>query len=172
MPLKATTAYLGLGSNLCVPSQQIMLALQKIARLPQLQLQQNSRLVCSAPQGHVCTQPDFVNAVCEITTTLTAHALLKEILTLEKQLGRVRLLPDGPRVIDLDLLLYCDTIIQDELLTVPHPRMHERRFVLQPLLEIAPAIVISGLGPAAEYLTPCLDQRLEWLQAEPVRQVI
>ncbi|HED13522.1 MAG TPA: 2-amino-4-hydroxy-6-hydroxymethyldihydropteridine diphosphokinase [Gammaproteobacteria bacterium] len=169
---QAAIAYLGLGSNLCIPERQIGLALREISLLPRLQLQQVSRFVCSAPQGGVQSQPDFVNAVCKITTTLTAHTLLQELLVLEKQLGRVRLLQDGPRVIDLDLLLYGDVVIQEQGLIVPHPRLYQRRFVLEPLLDITPTVVIPGHGPATALLPACLGQRLEWLSTEPEREVI
>jgi len=169
---QATIAYLGLGSNLSQPQQQICRALQEISVLPQLLLQQTSRFVHSAPQGVMPAQPDFVNAVCQVATTLSARSLLQDLLAIEQQLGRVRLQQDGPRVIDLDLLLYGACRIAEQDLQVPHPRLHLRRFVLEPLLDVAPAIAIPGLGPAAEFLPACLDQRLQWLAAEPVQDVI
>jgi len=169
MQLKATIAYLGLGSNLQQPQQQIVMALQKLTITPELELRKVSGFVQSAPQGNIRSQPDFINAVCCISTKLTAHALLEELLDLELELGRVRLEPDGPRVIDLDLLLYGQSVIRDHDLTVPHPCLHQRRFVLQPLLEIAPDISIPGLGPACDYLQRCMNQRVDVINAERYR---
>ncbi len=167
-----TTAYLGLGSNLCEPRRQLKLALDAIAVLPGLDLQRVSRLVCSSPQGTVLDQPDFINAVCEITTTLQAKALLNQLLVLEKRLGRVRLIQDGPRIIDLDLLLFGQQTIDENVLILPHPRLHLRRFVLEPLLDIAPDIVIPGLGLARDLLSACENQQLSWLQPEYIGKVI
>jgi 2-amino-4-hydroxy-6-hydroxymethyldihydropteridine diphosphokinase len=106
----------------------------------------------TAPVGPVADQPDFWNAVLETSWSGTARALLDELLAIERSLGRVRDVPGGPRTIDLDLLLFGDETIDEPGLIVPHPRMHERIFVLEPLVELDPEIVIPGRGRAADLL--------------------
>jgi 2-amino-4-hydroxy-6-hydroxymethyldihydropteridine diphosphokinase len=119
-----------------------------------------SSLYRSEPIG-VGKQPDFVNAVAEIETTLGARALLDELLATEARFGRTRESPGAPRTLDLDLLLYGERVIAEDKLTVPHPRMHERAFVLAPLAEIAPDIAIPGKGRAKALLAACSDQKIE-----------
>lgn len=139
-------AYIGLGSNLCDPIQQLHTALASIADLAHTEIIQTSSFFGSRPLGPQ-DQPDFVNAVCKISSQLTAQELLIAMQSIENQQGRVKKRHWGERVIDLDILLYEDEIIQTEHLTVPHSQMHLRDFVLIPLAEIAPDISIPGKAP-------------------------
>lgn len=141
-------AYIGLGSNLDRPSRQIDIALERIAELPTTLLVKSSARYRSAPFGGV-EQADFVNAAAAILTRLPAEILLRELQAIEDERGRVRDVRWGPRVIDLDLLVYSDKIIATESLTVPHPGIAERNFVLLPLLDIAPDLSAPGLGRLA-----------------------
>lgn len=141
-------AYVALGSNLAEPAAQVRRAIDALARLPSTRLVARSSLYRSAPWG-LAEQPDFVNAVVRLASALSAHELLARLLELESAWGRVRTVPNGPRILDLDLLLYDDARVDDPGLVVPHPRMHERAFVLVPLLEVAASIDIPGRGPAA-----------------------
>ncbi len=97
-------------------------------------------------------QPDFINAVAQIETALSPRELLDELLQIERGAGRLRDFPNAPRTLDLDLLLYDDIVCETTALTIPHPRMHERAFVLAPLAEIAPQIEVPGRGRVAELL--------------------
>jgi 2-amino-4-hydroxy-6-hydroxymethyldihydropteridine diphosphokinase len=110
-------------------------------------------------------QPDFINAVAMLETMLAPHALLDGLLAIERRHGRVREFLNAPRTLDLDVLLYGDLVLHEHGLTLPHPRMHERAFVLLPLAEIAPDAVIPGKGRVADLLHGCHDQRLERLDA-------
>ena len=154
------TAYVGLGSNLEHPREQILAALDELERLPHTHVVGRSRLYRSAPLGHE-PQPDFVNAVARIDTGLEAPRLLTELQAIEKRHGRERPYPDAPRTLDLDLLLYGETVIASASLTVPHPRMHQRAFVLRPLAEICPAAIVPGHGLAAQLLRACPAQDVE-----------
>lgn len=139
-------AYIGLGSNLADPPKQIRAALHALANLPQTRLLRQSRLYASAAWGNV-DQPDFVNAVAEIETALAPHALLAALLGIERDAGRVRESTRwGPRVLDLDILVYAQQCIDEPGLRIPHPYLHERAFALMPLMEIAPHLVIPGRG--------------------------
>jgi 2-amino-4-hydroxy-6-hydroxymethyldihydropteridine diphosphokinase len=124
-----------------------------------------SSLYLSAPVG-LRNQPDFINAVAALDTQLSADALLEELFAIEARFGRKREFHHAPRTLDLDLLLYGDEPRCAARLTLPHPRMHERAFVLLPLVEIAPDTVIPGHGPAAALLAGVRDQALTRL--EPV----
>jgi 2-amino-4-hydroxy-6-hydroxymethyldihydropteridine diphosphokinase len=132
-----TIAYVGLGSNLEDPARQVETALQELGHLPQTRLVRRSSLYRTAPVGYA-DQPDFINAVAQLETGLPADRLLDELQALEAHHGRKRSFPNAPRTLDLDLLLFGDLVLQTERLTLPHPRMHERAFVLEPLREIAP----------------------------------
>ena len=156
----ATQAFIGLGANLGDPEAQVRRALLALAGLRGTRLVAASSLYRSAPVGYTA-QPDFVNAVAEIETRLGAQALLGELLATEARFGRVREFPNAPRTLDLDLLLYGDRVIAEPGLVVPHPRMHERAFVLAPLAEIAPDTVIPGKGRAGALLAACVDQKIE-----------
>ena len=141
-----TIAYVGLGANLGDREQTILEAAHRIGA------QRISTLIETEPWG-VTDQPHFLNAVAEVPTTASPGIFLLQLLKVERDLGRIR---DGnrwgPRLIDLDLLLYVNEIIDDEDLHVPHPHLHERTFVLQPLAELAPDLIVPGRGPVAELL--------------------
>ena len=151
------TAFVGLGSNLGEPERTLRQALATLAALRQGRLTAASSLYRSAPIGHA-GQSDFVNAVALLATGLAPQALLSALLEIESGFGRIRSFRNAPRTLDLDLLLYDADSIDEPGLAVPHPRMHERAFVLAPLLEIAPDCVIPGKGPAAQWLARCRDQ--------------
>jgi 2-amino-4-hydroxy-6-hydroxymethyldihydropteridine diphosphokinase len=155
-----TRAYIGIGSNLDEPQAQVMRAFDELGELPGTRLSGRSSLYRSAPLGHAA-QPDFINAVAGLDTELDAEALLRALQAIEARHGRRRSFRNAPRTLDLDLLLHGDTRIDRPELTVPHPRMHERAFVLEPLVEIAPAAHIPGHGPAAACLAACADQKVE-----------
>jgi 2-amino-4-hydroxy-6-hydroxymethyldihydropteridine diphosphokinase len=145
-------AYVGLGSNLADPRVQIERALQNLARMPQSRLLQRSRLYCSAPWG-VLDQPDFVNAAAALETGLPPRELMRSMLAIEREAGRDRSGERwGPRVLDLDLLLYDELALDEPALRVPHPHLHERAFVLLPLAEIAPHLEVPGRGPISALL--------------------
>jgi len=137
------TAYVGLGSNLGDRQDNLRTALSELRQMPTISILRVSSLYESAPVG-VTEQPEFLNAVAALETALPATDLLDVFLNLENKIGRVRTFRWGPRVIDLDLLLYGDAQIALPSLTVPHPRLREREFVLVPLAEIAPELVLPG----------------------------
>jgi 2-amino-4-hydroxy-6-hydroxymethyldihydropteridine diphosphokinase len=159
-----TVAFIALGANLGQPVLQLQHALDLLAKLPESQLLQQSSFYSSSAIGYT-DQPDFVNAVAKLATTLSASALLQAMLAIEAECGRQRTFQDAPRTLDLDLLLYGDAIIEQDHLIVPHPRMHQRAFVLRPLTEIAPDILIPGLGSASSFLPFVADQQLSVLTA-------
>lgn len=152
-------AYIGLGSNLEAPTRQILAACDEIAATPGVRLLARSSLYRSAPVGYA-EQPDFVNAVVAVATTLPPQSLLAALFAIERGHRRVRGELNGPRTLDLDILIYGDLQSAEATLVLPHPRMHERAFVLRPLLEIAPACVIPGRGLAAEWLRRCAEQSI------------
>jgi len=139
-------AYVGLGSNLQGPTRQLEKAFEMLAEIPSTRLIRKSSLYRSAPFGGV-EQPDFVNAAAALMTRLSAAELLRELQRIEDARGRER--GDvrwGPRVLDLDLLVYSDQKIEEQDLIIPHPGIGERNFVLLPLGEVAPGLNIPGLG--------------------------
>ncbi|HJS77753.1 MAG TPA: 2-amino-4-hydroxy-6-hydroxymethyldihydropteridine diphosphokinase [Burkholderiales bacterium] len=151
-----TAAYVGIGSNLEDPVRHVREAFAELDTLPHTRLVAKSSLYRSAPAGFA-GQPDFVNAVAQLETGLPAERLLAELQDIETRHGRTRSFPNAPRTLDLDLLLYGDVALSLPALTIPHPRMHERAFVLKPLLEISP-------GLQARYqasLEACAGQRIE-----------
>ncbi|MCA1978916.1 MAG: 2-amino-4-hydroxy-6-hydroxymethyldihydropteridine diphosphokinase [Thiobacillus sp.] len=152
-------ATVGLGANLNDPAAQIEYAFAELDRLPDTRLVARSSLYASAPVGYV-DQPDFVNAVAQVETALSPRALLAALLDIEHRHGRERSFRNAPRTLDLDLLLYGDARFHEEGLTLPHPRMHERAFVLLPLLEIAPDALIPGIGRAADRARLCANQSI------------
>lgn len=156
-------AYIGLGSNLADPLAQLNRALQALDELPQTRLLKTSSLYRSAPVGYL-DQPDFINAVAQLETELSPRALLDALLALELVCGRTREFKDAPRTLDLDVLMYDDLVHHEHGLTVPHPQMHLRAFVLLPLLEIAPDCIIPGVGPASDAMAGCAGQQLERLE--------
>lgn len=153
------TAYIGLGANLNDPAAQIEQALVELDRLSDTRLVARSSLYASAPVGYA-DQPDFINAVAQLETILAPRALLAALLDIEQQHGRARSFRNAPRTLDLDLLLYGAAHFHEDDLTLPHPRMTERAFVLLPLTEIAPELVIPGRGRAADWLTACAAQHV------------
>ena len=138
-------AYIGLGSNLGDREAMIRLAIDDLARLPETTLAKASSLYDTEPVGEV-DQPNFLNAVAAIDTTLTARQLLWNLQLIEKRLGRVRTQKWGPRTIDLDLLLYGSLMLEEPDLQVPHPEILRRSFVLVPLVEIEPLLVHPVTG--------------------------
>ena len=150
-------AYIGLGSNLHSPERQLLAAFDALAASPGVRLTRRSSLYRTAPLGYA-DQPDFLNAVAEALTTLAPAELLDTLLAIELRHGRVREFANAPRTLDLDILIYGDLQFSDGRLVVPHPRAHQRAFVLLPLLEIAPDCVIPGRGPARELLAKVQDQ--------------
>ena len=149
-----TRAAVALGSNLEDPEAQVNRGFDDLARIADTEVLARSRLYRTAPVGYV-DQPDFVNACALVETRLAPRALLDALLAIEKRHGRVREIPNGPRTLDLDIILYGDRVIDEPGLKVPHPRAHERAFVLKPLLDVWPDAVIPGKGTARD-----LDSRL------------
>jgi len=149
-----TIAYVGVGSNLDEPRRQVLQALTELDRLPHTRVVKKSSLYRTAPIGHA-DQPDFINAVAQLETGLPAERLLAELQDVEARHGRERSFPNAPRTLDLDILLFGNATIRSSALTVPHPRMHERAFVLKPLLEISPHL------PFKPQLDACADQTIE-----------
>lgn len=152
--------FIGLGSNLEHPVTQVASALLELERLPQCRNLLHSSLYRSDPVGPP-GQPDYINAVASLETTLSPLALLDAMQALEQQHQRVRIQHWGPRTLDLDLLLYGDQLISNERLTVPHPYLQERSFVLYPLAEIAPQLSIPNQKSLAECLKNCEKGTLE-----------
>ena len=140
-------AYVGLGSNLGDREQTLLAAVAALRAEPGVELVAVSGLIETEPVGFL-DQPRFVNGVAVLETTLFARALLEVLLDVERRFGRSRdgVPAQGPRTLDLDLLLYGDEEIDEPGLRVPHPRLHERAFVLEPLTEVAPGLEIPGLG--------------------------
>jgi 2-amino-4-hydroxy-6-hydroxymethyldihydropteridine diphosphokinase len=138
-----------LGSNLGDPPAQIRRALGTVAALPETRLVARSSLYRNPPSGYL-DQPEFINAVAQIETRLEPRELLEQLLAIERAHGRVRNVPNGPRTLDLDILLYGERTVREPGLTIPHPRMLERAFVLVPLAEIAPEAVVPGRGRIAD----------------------
>ncbi len=146
-----TLAYVGLGSNLGDPRQQVLDAVAALADLPGTRVLQRSALYRTPPWG-VLQQPPFVNAVVELDSALSPQALLQGLLEIEQRAGRVRAERNGPRTLDLDLLHVEGARMDQPQLTLPHPRMAERAFVLLPLNDVAPTLCLPGLGRVAELL--------------------
>jgi 2-amino-4-hydroxy-6-hydroxymethyldihydropteridine diphosphokinase len=153
--------FVGLGANLGDARASLLRASQQLAALPGTRLLARSSLYRTAPvdaQG-----PDFCNAVAELDTTLEPQALLQALQAIEHSHGRQRPYSNAPRTLDLDLLLYGQRLIDQPELTLPHPRLHERAFVLVPLLELAPDLVHPRLGPIAALAAQAAGQRIERL---------
>jgi 2-amino-4-hydroxy-6-hydroxymethyldihydropteridine diphosphokinase len=163
MSLPTSTAWIGIGANLGDALNNVEQAIAAIARLPGAVLVRRSSLYRSAPID--AGGDDYVNAVVQLSTSLAPQVLLQQLMQLEAGFGRERAYHNAPRTLDLDLLLVDDIQVQSELLTLPHPRMHLRAFVLAPLLEIDPAIVIPGIGPAAAMLAATAGQQIQKLGA-------
>jgi len=160
------SAYVGLGSNLEDPARQVLVAMDELDAVPRTRVLARSTLYRSGPLGKL-DQPDFINAVAKLQTELSAVELMRALQAIETKHHRVRGEANAPRTLDLDLLLFGDDIIRESSLTVPHPRMHERAFVLMPLAEIGGGQTnIPGRGTVASLLAQIADQRIKKLDAE------
>ena len=149
-------AFIALGANLGDPATQVGRAFDELARLPETRLTARSALYLSKAVGYAA-QPDFVNAVARVATRLAPRTLLEALLEIEARHGRRRDFKNAPRTLDLDLLLYDGLVLHEPGLTLPHPRMCERAFVLQPMSEIAPEQPIPGKGKVADCLARLLS---------------
>ncbi|WP_153131484.1 2-amino-4-hydroxy-6-hydroxymethyldihydropteridine diphosphokinase [Dechloromonas hortensis] len=151
------TAYIALGANLGDPAATVRAAFAALANLPHSRLVRSSSLYRTAPVG-LTEQPEFINAAAALETTLAPEALLDALFDIEARFGRQRAERNGPRTLDLDLLLYADLELDLPRLTLPHPRLHLRAFVLQPLAEIAPDLRLPRRGPIAAWLPAVANQ--------------
>ena len=142
------------------PEIQVLHAIDAIEFAGQIEVEVRSSLYVSAPVGGI-EQPDYVNAVCKIKTTLAPLQILHVLMNIEADMGRIRNKPRNyPREIDLDLLMYDKVEMSEPDLELPHPRMHERRFVLEPLVEIDRSLQVPGHGCVTQLLSRCLDQKV------------
>lgn len=155
-PVPTAFAYVGIGANLGDAAVTVRSAIE---RLHPLGLRRVSPLYRSAPID--AAGPDFVNAVAELDTGLAPLDLLQALQAIENAFGRERPYRNAPRTLDLDLLLHGGQCLDSEALTLPHPRLHQRAFVLRPLLDLAPDLVLPGLGPLVNHLPAVADQLLE-----------
>jgi 2-amino-4-hydroxy-6-hydroxymethyldihydropteridine diphosphokinase len=161
-------AYVGLGANLGDPRAQLEAAIVALATSPGVIVRAISSAYESDPVGPVSDQPPFLNAVARVETTLTPVALLRVLLGIEDTLGRTRAVRFGPRTCDLDLLLYDDAVLDEPDLVLPHPRLAERRFVLEPLAELAPGLVLPDGRRVADLLAAVADQGVRRLDGPPL----
>ncbi len=157
------TAVVALGSNLEDPEDHVRRAFGDLARIPDTWVVARSLLYRTAPVGYA-DQPPFVNACAKVETRLAARALLDQLLAIERRHGRTRGIPNGPRTLDLDIVLYGGAMIEEPGLSVPHPRAHERAFVLAPLVDVWPEATIPGKGKATALLAT--------LGLEGIRQIV
>lgn len=155
-----TEAYIALGSNQGVSSDLLQQALEQISLLPGTRLTATSRWYRSAPVGGPANQPDYLNAVCKIETGLTPKDLLTALQRIEQDHGRVRNERWGPRTLDLDIILYDDLHQEDPDLTLPHPRAHERAFVILPLADLDPGLELHGRS-VSDWLPLVANQAIE-----------
>lgn len=159
--MPAPVAYIGLGANLGPARAALEAAIEAIAAFESTELVARSSLYRSAPVE--ATGPDFLNAVVAVRTGLAPQALLERLQAVERQHGRARPFHHAPRTLDLDLLLHGDTVLHSPTLMLPHPRAHLRAFVLAPLAEIAPGLVIPGRGEVRALLDAVAGQRVDKL---------
>lgn len=160
--MKSERVFVGLGANLGDPQTTLQHAFAALAALPQTRLVAHSSLYRTAPI--LAIGPDFINAVAELRTALQPQALLHALQAIELAHGRERPYRNAPRTLDLDLLLFGQRLVQEPGLEVPHARLHERAFVLQPLLELAPKLVHPRLGCLQLLLAATADQPIERLR--------
>jgi len=149
--VNAVRAVIALGSNMNDPQAQVQRAFEEIGALSQTKLLAKSRLYRTEPVGYR-DQPEFVNACALVETALEPRSLLVDLLDIERRHGRVREIRNGPRTLDLDIVLYGDRTVDEPDLKIPHPRAHERAFVLEPLVDVWPEAVIPGHGKAVDLL--------------------
>lgn len=162
-PPASSLAFVGIGSNLAHPRRQVARALAELARLPRTRVAAASPNYVSAPLGASDPQPEYVNAVAALVTSLPPSALLSRMRAIEFRHGRPPAATrrrNAARALDLDLLLFGRRRLRQRQLTLPHPRMHQRAFVLRPLLDIAPTAGIPGHGPARRWLRELRGQRI------------
>ena len=164
--MKLEVAYIALGSNLEHPEAQIQKGFEALAMLPKTRLAGVSSLYRTAPVGHV-DQPDFVNAVACIETALPPRGLLDALLAIERRHGRVRDFANAPRTLDLDVLLYDGLALAEPGLTIPHPRMHERAFVMVPLAEVAPGALVGDRGRAEDLARALAQDGISRIELAP-----
>jgi 2-amino-4-hydroxy-6-hydroxymethyldihydropteridine diphosphokinase len=157
-------AFVGLGANLGDARSTVREALRELAAIPGVELVATSAIYRTAPID--AAGPSFVNVVAELRTTLVPHALLDRLQAIERTHGRERPYRNAPRTLDLDLLLHGETVVDDDRLTLPHPRMHERAFVLVPLADVAPDLVLPGRGPVGALAQTLSGQQVVRLQDE------
>jgi 2-amino-4-hydroxy-6-hydroxymethyldihydropteridine diphosphokinase len=160
-PMRAVDAYIGLGANLGDAKATLAAAFNALEALPESELVRRSSIYRSAPIDS--SGPDYLNAVVRLRTSLDAHELLAQLQSIERSHGRERPYRNAPRTLDLDLLLYGEQHIDTPTLVVPHPRAHERAFVLAPLAELAPELVIPGRGAVAVLHSALGAQRIDRL---------
>jgi 2-amino-4-hydroxy-6-hydroxymethyldihydropteridine diphosphokinase len=163
--VKGAVAFIGIGSNLGDPETRCEEAIRRVGSVPGVRLLRRSSLYRTEPVGPQ-DQPWFINAVAEVRTTLSPRMLLDALKGIEREMGRTENRHWGPRLIDLDLLLYGQAVVREEGLIVPHPEMHRRRFVLEPLCELAsyvihPAFGVSARGLLDRLTDPGLVERYE-----------
>ena len=156
------TAYVALGANIGDPKATLLAAFAALANIPDSRVARCSSLYLTAPVG-LHNQPDFINAVALVETDLAPEALLDALFDIEARFGRVRGERNGPRILDLDLLLYNDAELDLPRLTLPHPRLHLRAFVLVPLAEVAPDLAIPRRGSLAAWLPAVANQGIRRL---------
>ena len=157
-------AVIALGSNLAEPARQVRAALSALEVHPQIQIEKISSLYVTAPVGYD-DQPDFVNAVCSVRTSLDGVSLLAVLNRIEEDFGRQRTFRNAPRTLDLDIIDFDGISSDDPHLTLPHPRAHERSFVMKPLAEILPDFVLGGHGRAADLAAALGDEGIRLLEA-------
>ncbi len=157
-------AVIALGSNLAEPVRQVRAALSVLEAHPQIQIEKTSSLYVTAPVGYD-DQPDFVNAVCSVRTSLDGVSLLAVLNRIESDFGRERTFRNAPRTLDLDIIDFDGISSNDPHLTLPHPRAHERSFVMKPLAEILPDFVLGGHGRAADLAAALGDEGIRLLEA-------
>ena len=157
-------AVIALGSNLAEPARQVRAALSVLEAHPQIQIEKSSSLYVTAPVGYD-DQPDFVNAVCSVRTSLDGVSLLAVLNRIEADFGRERTFRNAPRTLDLDIIDFDGISSNDPHLTLPHPRAHERSFVMKPLAEILPDFVLGEHGRAAALAAALGDEGIRLLEA-------
>ena len=156
-------AVIALGSNLADPARQVRAALSALEAHPQIQIEKTSSLYLTAPVGYD-NQPDFVNAVCSVRTSLDGVSLLAVLNRIEADFGRERTFRNAPRTLDLDIIDFDGISSDDPHLTLPHPRAHERSFVMKPLAEILPDFVLGGHGQAADLAAALGEEGIRLLE--------